>query len=440
MNRDTAPLSTLSGWGRYPYGQSQLHLPATQQQLLQLNQNFTGITRGQGRSYGDSAMASEVLSTRYLDQFIQFDAVTGVLSVQAGITLAEILDVIVPKGWFLPVTPGTQYVSVAGAIAADVHGKNHHLAGCFSQHLLSMKMLLGDGRQIRVSPTQYTDLFQATCGGMGLTGIILSATLQLLPIKSSQINQTSVKARSLSHAYALFEQAAESTYSVAWIDCLAKGQQLGRSLLMTGEHALEGELTSASQNALSLPCVTPSILLNRFSTRAFNSLYYHRQRTPIAHQSIHYAPFFYPLDRIRHWNRLYGRKGFLQYQFVLPQAAGLEGMQSILQRISDQQTGSFLAVLKKLGPANSNLLSFPQEGYTLALDFKFQHGLFRFLEQLDQQVLDWGGRLYLAKDARMSQTVFKASYPNWETFEAVREKYAATGKYRSTQSVRLGLA
>ncbi|MDF2182986.1 FAD-binding oxidoreductase [Neptuniibacter sp. CAU 1671] len=440
MTRDTAPLSMLSGWGRYPYCQSQIIQPANQQQLLQLNQSFAGIPRGQGRSYGDSALAGTVLSCKYLDQFIEFDPEHGILTVQAGITLAQILEVIVPQGWFLPVTPGTQFVTVAGAIAADVHGKNHHLAGCFSQHLLSMEMLLGDGSQLRVSPTHNTDLFQATCGGMGLTGIILSATLQLLPIKSSQINQTSVKARSLSDVYALFEQAAESTYSVAWIDCLAKGQQLGRSLLMTGEHAKQGPLANLPQKTLSIPFATPSALLNRFSIKAFNSVYYHRQRKTVAQQAIHYAPFFYPLDRIQHWNRLYGRKGFVQYQFVLPHAAGLLGMEAILKRISDQQQGSFLAVLKQLGPANENLLSFPREGYTLALDFKLQHGLFRFLEQLDQLVLDWGGRIYLAKDARMSQTVFKTSYPNWETFEAVRAQYAATGKYRSTQSVRLGLA
>lgn len=433
-------MKNLSSWGRYPKCDSQVHSPINFSQLANQNQTFVGISRGMGRSYGDSALDDQVIQTRYLDHFIHFDRQTGQLTIAAGVTLADILEVTVRHGWFLPVTPGTKFVSVAGAIASDVHGKNHHIDGSFSDHLISMQMLLADGSQITVSPTEHPDLFQATCGGMGLTGIILSATIQLLAINSSQIEQTTYKADNLAHCYELFEQTQSATYSVAWIDCLASGDKLGRSLLMTGEHSQYGPLNRLDKGKLSIAMDAPSFMLNQYSVQAFNELYYQRIFKSVQKSQIHYEPFFYPLDGIHHWNRLYGKRGFVQYQFVLPQSAGISAMTSILEKISANKRGSFLAVLKLFGEGNNNLLSFPEAGHTLALDFKMEADLLPFLDQLDDMVLAAGGKIYLAKDARMSAQTFQASYPNWQAFEQIREKYQAIGRYQSLQSKRLGLA
>lgn len=434
-----------TGWGRYPKLEATWQFPQDSRAAVAALQQATAsgqacLGRGMGRSYGDSALAPALLATRQLQLMQGFDPESGRLTCGAGLTLDEILRVFVPKGWFLPVTPGTRFVSVGGAIASDVHGKNHHRDGCFSAFVESLQLLLGTGEIVTCSPTQYPELFRATCGGMGLTGFLLSATLRLLSIQSAWIDQTTYKAQNLAHALALFEQHGAAHYSVAWIDCLASGDKLGRSLLMLGEHSPQGALTPHQPGKLAIPLEMPAQLLNPLSIQAFNTLYYHRVMQPVSQQHIHYAPFFYPLDSILHWNRLYGRAGFTQYQFVLPKAAGLAGMTRILTRIADSHRGSFLAVLKAFGPANDNLLSFPMEGYTLALDFKLEDGLFALLDELDAMVLDHGGRLYLTKDCRMSANMFRQSYPQWEAFEAIRSQYGAIGKFASLQSQRLGLA
>lgn len=274
---------------------------------------------------------------------------------------------------------------------------------------------------------------------MGLTGLIVVVTLRLLRIESAYIQQTTFKATNLEEALQLFETHSASTYSVAWIDCLASGEALGRSLLMIGEHARDGQLLLPAKRALSVPVDMPAALLNRYSVQAFNELYYQRIRKPVSKQRVTFESFFYPLDGIQQWNRLYGKQGFVQYQFVIPKASGLQGMRAILERISASQRGSFLAVLKTFGAANHNLLSFPMEGYTLALDFKLEPGLLELLDELDSMVLAHGGRLYLAKDARMSEATFKQSQPNWQQFQEVRAQYGALGKFASLQSRRLGL-
>lgn len=320
-----------------------------------------------------------------------------------------------------------------------MHGKNHHLHGCFSEYVVNFELMLADGSSITCSRDHYPDLFHATCGGMGLTGLITAATLQLRPIQSAFIKQTTLKAHHLQEALELFATHATTTYSVAWIDCLATGKALGRSLLMLGEHATEGGLHSRQKANLSIPFDLPHQLLNTHSVRAFNTLYYQRVRQPESRQRVHYEPFFYPLDGIHHWNRLYGKNGFLQYQFVLPKAAGLEGLRALLQRIAVSGRGSFLAVLKAFGVENANLLSFPLEGYTVALDFKRTPDLFGLLDELDAMLLELGGRLYLSKDARMSQAIFRHGYPRWEQFQQVREQYGAIGRFASLQSRRLGL-
>ena len=397
------------------------------------------IARGLGRSYGDSALAPRVLESTHLDRYADFDAATGLLRCDAGVSLLDMLHTFVPRGWFLPVTPGTRHVTLGGAIASDVHGKNHHVDGSFSRHVSSVELLLGNGEVVSASRTERPDLFEATCGGMGLTGVLLGATLALKPIRSSEIVQTTLKLPNLQAVVEAFEAHAASTYSVAWIDCLATGAGLGRSILTLGEHAERGPLQTRAKAALPVPFDLPAALLNRATVGAFNALYHGRVRHTRQTRQLPFEPFFYPLDALAGWNRLYGRAGFVQYQFVLPRADGTRGLERIVRRIAASGRGSFLAVLKAFGPGNDHPISFPQAGYTLALDFKAEPAVFRLLDELDPLVLEHGGRLYLAKDARMSEATFKQSYPRWQEFEAVRARYHAVGRFASLQSKRLGL-
>ncbi len=433
-------LSTISGWGNYPKQKSQLLTPPSQDELKAIIIKENGlIARGMGRSYGDSANAPKVLRTTFYDHFIEFDEVTGRLTAEAGITLREILGVIVPKGWFLPVTPGTSYVTLGGAIASDVHGKNHHIAGTFGQHVNSMIMVLGTGEVVTVSPSSYGDLFHATCGGMGLTGVIISATIQLIPIRSSLIKQKTIKADCIEDVCEAFENNINVTYSVAWIDCLAKGKRLGRSILILGEHAKSGSLDLVIKDPISVPLNAPTALLNYLTMKTFNSAYWHGAKHN-QNRLVPLMPYFYPLDAIGSWNKMYGKAGFLQYQFVIPKAGGVANMRRLLEEIAKTGLGSFLAVLKQFSNANKNLLSFPTEGYTLALDFKLTETTIKTLHRLDELIVEMGGRVYLTKDAVMQEATFKATYHNWEVFESVRKNYGAIGKFSSEQSKRLGLA
>ncbi|WVN42019.1 FAD-binding oxidoreductase [beta proteobacterium MWH-UniP1] len=436
----TTATTTISGWGGYPTQEAQVIIPRSLSGCkTELERHSSLIARGMGRSYGDSANAATVLQTTCCDHFIAFDDKTGLLTAEAGVTLRDILKITVKHGWFLPVTPGTSYVTVGGAIASDVHGKNHHVAGTFGQHVVSLTLLLGTGEIVTASPTHLQDLFHATCGGMGLTGVILVATIQLIPVKSAQITQKTIKAASLEEACEAFEVYSASTYSVAWIDCLATGKRLGRSVVMLGEHSDSGGLNLTVKDPVTVPIHTPAALLNSMTMRAFNIAYWAKA----AHdktQTVPLQPYFYPLDALGGWNKLYGKAGFVQYQFVLPKADGVSNMRTILTQIAESGAGSFLAVLKQFGPANKNLLSFPIEGYTLALDFKMSSSVVALLHRLDDMVAGMGGRVYLTKDAVMKELTFKATYPEWQEFEAVRHKYGALGKFASAQSKRLGLA
>ena len=432
--------ATISGWGNHLKRISRVFNPSS---LSSLQSNLLSepslIPRGMGRSYGDSANASTVLQTSYLDHFLSFDEKTGLLTAEAGVTLRDLLNVTIKKGWFLAVTPGTSYVTLGGAIASDVHGKNHHHAGTFGQHVKSITMLLGTGEIITVSPELNSDLFHATCGGMGLTGMIISATIQLIPIRSTHINQQTIKAKCIEEACEAFEDNFDSTYSVAWIDCLAKGKNLGRSVLFLGEHSESGNLDLKLKDPINIPVYTPAALLNHVTMKSFNNTYWYKAKHNNIHQS-RLLPYFYPLDSIGSWNKLYGKAGFIQYQFVLPKQDGVKNMRTILSKIAKNGQGSFLAVLKLLGKENKNLLSFPLEGYTLALDFKVSESTIKMIHQLDEMILSMGGRVYLTKDAVMRENTFKSSYSNWQLFESVREKYSAFGKFGSDQSKRLGLS
>lgn len=428
------------GWGRYPILSSQISHPASQ---VAARADVLGaaslIARGLGRSYGDSSLAPRALASDRLDCLLAFDPASGTLTAQAGVSLDEILTFFVPRGWFLKVTPGTRFVTLGGAVAADVHGKSHHATGCFSESVDSFRLLLASGELWNCSRDENPELFRATCGGMGLTGVILDVTLRLLPIRSAYFDQVTYQCSGLDAMLERFSETAAITYSVAWIDCVATGAALGRGVLTVGEHASAGGLVPHRPPILRLPFELPFPAVTPLTIKAFNALVYHKELKAVRRSRVHYTPFLYPLDVARDWNRLYGRDGFTQYQFVLPFAAGSEGLRRVLERIAASGMGSGLAVLKVAGAANANPLSFPLAGYTLALDFRIQPGLFALLDELDALVLDLGGRLYLAKDARMSESTFKKSYPRWQDFQRVREKVGAIGRFASLQSKRLGL-
>lgn len=430
----------LSGWGRYPVIEGDVTTSRSIQTIVQnITQDQTLIARGNGRSYGDSAIASTVVSTLACDHFIAFDESTGLLTCEAGVLLSEIITAFLPRGWFLSVTPGTKLITVGGAIASDVHGKNHHNTGCFSACVESFQLLLADQSVLTCSRTDNRELFHATCGGMGLTGIVLTASFYLKRVASSHIHQTTIKTHHLADTLAAFERYAHETYSVAWIDCLAQCDQLGRSLLMVGDFAQDNDYAYESKTGPTVPFDFPSFALNSWSVKAFNALYYGKATEGISQQQVCVDQFFYPLDAIGQWNRIYGKQGFVQYQFILPKANSEQGLTEILQCITESGMGSFLAVLKLYGAQNENWLSFPLEGYSLALDFKIQEGLFALLDELDQLVLRYGGRIYLAKDAHMSQAVFEQGYPKVEAFRQLRQDLGADKVFQSHQSQRLGL-
>lgn len=442
----------LSGWGRYPTISARILEPASsraaEEHLATIlsTDDSSLIARGAGCSYGDAALAATVLGTRKLDHFIALtteNEAGATIHCAGGVSLDAVLRVIVPKGYFLPVLPGTRFVSVGGAIAADVHGKNHHRDGCFSNFLESFSLLLASGEIRHCSRSENSELFAATCGGMGLTGIILDARLTLKKVPGPLINNSTVIASNLDESFELLKQHQKHQYSVAWIDCLSKGEQLGRGCIFLGDHADEPLPNKGYQHQsgtlASVPFSTPGWLLNGVTMRGFNWLYYQRQKLRASKSQVHYQNYFFPLDRIKHWNRLYGRKGFIQYQLALPSDTAKAGMEQVLQRVSEAGKGSFLAVLKQFGAANDNPLSFPMEGFTLTLDFKMEDSLLPLLEALDAIVIDHGGRLYLAKDARMSEAVFKAGYPRWEEFMALRSAVDPEGRFESLLARRLGL-
>ena len=433
----------LSGWGRYPTAIAKIIEPVSQKSarthFLKKMQGYPIIARGSGRSYGDSALADHVLRTRFLDNFISLNTAKGTITCGSGVQLKDMLDLVIPAGFFPPVLPGTKYVTVGGAIATDIHGKNHHQEGSFCQHLVSFDLLLASGEIIECSRSKKGDLFRATCGGMGLTGIILNATITLKKVTSVFIDQRTRAANNLSECMDIFNASEDCEYSVAWLDAQAQGKHRGRSLIHTGNHSKKGVCQPIPRREHYIPSITPSKLLNKYSIKLLNELLYRSQVIRRKSKQVSYESYFFPLDGIKNWNLIYGSKGFIQYQFVVPMDCSLEAITVILEKISDSGTAPTLSVLKKFSKGNDNYLSFPRAGYTLAMDFKRDDKLSPLLDQLDEIVLSYGGRQYLAKDARMSERVFKESYENWEKFIAVKTKYDPENIFSSQQSKRLGL-
>jgi FAD/FMN-containing dehydrogenase len=379
------------------------------------------LPRGNGRSYGDSCLnvGAALLTTASLDRFIEFSPDSGVLACESGVLLADILELTVPHGWFLPVTPGTRFVTVGGVIANDVHGKNHHRTGTFAHHVRRFELLRSDGQRLICSAESNTEWFAATVGGLGLTGLITWAELQLRRIPGPWMEVETIRFTNLGEYLALCKASdRDFEYTVAWVDCLQTGNQLGRGLLQRANHAQQGHGATREPRPLSIPVVPPFSLVNGASLRVFNSLYYHKQRGSRRRHIEHYKSFFYPLDGILHWNRMYGRHGLYQYQCVIPEVHGHGAIALLLERISRSGQGSFLAVLKQFGDLESpGLLSFPRAGLTLALDFpNLGEPLQKLFRELDDIVERAGGRIYPAKDGRMPGPLFRSGFPNWMQF------------------------
>ena len=405
--------------------------------ILKKNKNL--IPFGNGRSYGDSALNRIILDVKSQNKFLEFDREKGILSVQSGVLFSEILGVIVPKGWFLTVTPGTKLITLGGAIASDVHGKNHHVEGCFSKCVLSFSIMMADGKVVSCSKKSNPELFRATCGGMGLTGVILDAKISLTKINSKSINQTTIKNSNLKETFEAFKKYGDANYSVAWIDCLANNESVGRSLLTIGEFRDDGDLDYRLQQKATVPNGFPSYMLNSLTVKLFNWFYYSKNRQLVSSKVVDIDTFFYPLDSIAHWNRIYGKNGFVQYQFILPLANSYSGLAEILKVIASSKRGSFLAVLKLYGEANDNYLSFPMKGYSLALDFKLEKGVFELMDRLNGIVKKNHGRIYLAKDACVDEDTFSQGYECIEAFRAFRKKHKMSNKFGSLQSKRVDI-
>lgn len=450
----------LSGWGRYPRVETRRIDAADAAEVARaVLAEPSLIARGNGRSYGDAALnPAATLSLLPSRRILAFDAARGTVTCEAGLLLGELIAAVLPRGWFPPVSPGTRFVTIGGMIAADVHGKNHHGAGSFGAHVERLSLVLADGSRVDCSRTERPGLFLATLGGMGLTGVITEASFRLLPVETGMIRQRTLRAGSLAEIMALFDAARDATYSVAWIDALAGGGRLGRSVLFLGEHVRRAELAGDAllrpprAPRLAVPFDFPGWALNRASISLFNALYHARNRPGEA--LVGYEGYFYPLDAILGWNRVYGAAGFMQFQCVLPRAASAAGMTALLRRAAAAGSASPLAVLKLFGPGErirgdgvggggigggGGLLSFPMEGFTLAFDVRATQASFRLLAECDAIVADHGGRVYLAKDACATPALLPRFYPRLDEFRALRARIDPLGRFASVQSRRLGL-
>lgn len=438
----------LSGWGRFPQQDCRVHVPRSAADLEALLRAEPGpvIARGNGRGYGDCAMSrTGTIDMRRFNRLLSFDAQSGTLVAEAGVLLADVIDVFLPHGWFPAVTPGTKFVTLGGMVAADVHGKNHHRDGSFGRCVEWIDLLGADGEIRRCSRQDNADLFRWTLGGMGLTGIVLRLAFRLRPVESGWIRQRTLPAPDLETAMALFEHHADATYSVAWIDCLHGGKGLGRSSLMLGEHARLEEIGNRRASPFDtprrrlrkVPFDAPRMALNSLTVRAFNALYYHRAMAQRGEALVGWDGFFYPLDALLDWNRIYGRRGFAQFQCVIPLDSAKAGLTELLRAIGASGQGSFLAVLKRMGLGEGSI-SFPREGYTLALDFPVNPRALVLMERLDAITIAHGGRFYLAKDARMRADTLRASDPRTDDFAMLREQRGLT-PFRSSMAERLNL-
>ncbi len=443
----------LSGWGGTPRSAADVFAPASESQTKDLVPSLAGPTlaRGLGRSYGDASLVAggSAIDMTGVSAIRDLDLVEGTITAAAGVTLDALIRWLLPVGYFLPVVPGTRFVTLGGAIAADIHGKNHHADGSIQRHVVSFDLLLASGEVLTVTRESHPSVFAATMGGLGLTGIVLAATLRLLPVESAYLRVDRERVPNLER---LMERCIESDdqyrYSVAWVDCLAGGSSLGRGVLMRANHALRDELPAAKQkNALvpreglnvTWPAWLPGGVLRRSSVTAFNEAAYYGSSVLARHGFENVMSYFFPLDRIHHWNRMYGGRGFVQYQFVVPDGEE-KTMAAALARLSRLRVPSFLAVLKRMGPGEG-MLSFPAPGWTLALDIPANvGGLADLLDEIDRLVVEAGGRIYLAKDSRTKASLISKMYPELERWRSVRRQLDPEGRMQSDLGRRLKLA
>ena len=438
----------LYGWGMYPRAHCRVTRPETMAAVAKAAENG-GIARGLGRSYGDPALTEFglVIDMTGMDAYEQFDPETGLLTCEAGVSLAQIIDSYAPRGWFPPITPGTKFVTLGGCVANDIHGKAHRSAGCFSNCVESMTVLLADGTTVKASREENPDLFWGSFGGLGLLGVILTVTMRLRRVDTTFFHQEAITVGNLDELLEAFERTADKPYSVAWIDSLATGRKLGRGVLTVGDHALVDALPKRQRNnplvttppsPVKVPFDMPGWALNEATIRVLNLVL----DTVQSHAGAiaHYEKFFFPLDFIGNWNRGYGKRGFTQYQLVIPLEDGARRMREILELIATSGQSPFLNVLKKFGPENPNTqLSFPFEGYTFAIDFPVRDGLPELLRRIDERVVDAGGRIYLGKDAFVEPDMLAAMYPKLEAWRAIKAKYDPEELFRSSLSDRVGL-
>ncbi|MFE7898974.1 FAD-binding protein [Streptomyces sp. NPDC057424] len=444
--------TTVTGWGRTAPTAARLIRPRTYEEAAAAVRDCGargGIPRGLGRAYGDAAQnaGGSVLDMTALDRVHAIDADGGTVLCDAGVSLHRLMEVLLPLGWFVPVTPGTRYVTVGGAIGADIHGKNHHVSGSFARHVLALELLTADGEIRTVIPG--TPLFDATAGGMGLTGVILTATIRLQPVETSLMSVDTERATDLDDLMArLAATDHRYRYSVAWIDLLARGAATGRAVLTRGDHApldalparlRRDPLAFRTPRLPATPAILPEGLLSRTSVSLFNELWYRKAPHARTGRLQRISGFFHPLDGVPHWNRVYGRGGFVQYQFVVGHGRE-DALRRIVRRISERRCPSFLAVLKRFGESDPGWLSFPVPGWTLALDIPAGlPGLGAFLDELDEEVAAAEGRVYLAKDARLRPELLAAMYPRLDDFRELRAELDPRGVFVSDLARRLSL-
>ncbi len=430
----------ISGWGRIPVPGREVR----SENLERLTEHAV-LSRGLGRSYGDSALpppsARDVATTTLADRILAFDEESGLLRAEAGLSLRELNRIFLPRGFFVPVTPGTQFVTLGGMVAADVHGKGHHRVGCFGEHVTRLRMRVADGRVLSCSDEEHPDLFRATLGGMGLTGHVLEVEVRMRRIRSPWIWQESQRVDDIdAYVDALKDAAAKWPYTVGWIDCLSRGRNMGRGILMAGDWA-DPSVAPARfprpKPRVTMPLELPGFVLGRPSVKAFNTAFYWKHLPREKAGIVHWESFFYPLDMIRHWNRMYGRRGFTQYQCVLPEAAGRGSARRVLDILTQRGGASFLCVIKDCGPEGKGMLSFPMKGISIALDIAVRDDTQELVDALNEQVIEEGGRIYLAKDTFTRPEHFRQMEKRLPEFLEVRRRWDPEGKLKSAQSVRL---
>lgn len=441
----------LEGWGRYPRISAECVRAESRRDLQDAIACRAGkpvLARGLGRAYGDAALLSSgiTLLTERLDRILGFDADTGWLRCEAGVSIDEIIRIFLPRGFFPPVVPGTRYVTVGGALASDIHGKNHHVAGSWSSHVRNVELLKSTGEIVVCDADHEIEIFRATAGGQGLTGIILSMEVRLIRVESTAVEMESTRVRNLEEFFEASDAASDWPYSVGWINGLAKGDSLGRGIFMAGRHASAGTRVRKGPLALIPPrflsgrYLQSNLLLNGLTARMFNAAYYRKQLRRKIRRNIGVYPYFFPLDAVHRWNLMYGSRGFFQYQYVVPPDPEHRALRQTLTEISSSKTLPVLGVIKEFGSEQHGGLSFPAPGVTVALDFPNQGDRsLSLFSRLDDIVADAGGRVYLTKDARLGRDAFRRMYPEWEQWKSVRDAADPDGAFQSDLSRRLGL-